>query len=71
MRSPAYRKFCERLRLARTSRGLTQAEAAQRLGWRQPMLSEMETGERRVDVIELTQLAKLYRKSLKWFVADP
>ena len=68
MRSPAYRAFCEKLRAARLKRKLTQAEAAKLIGIRQPQLSEMETGERRVDVVELAVIAKVYRKPLKYFV---
>lgn len=68
MRSEAYRRFTERLRKGRKLAGLTQAEAARLLGFRQAQISAMETGERRVDVVELAKFARLYRKPLKWFV---
>ena len=47
---------------------LTQADAARRLGKPQSFLSKCESGERRVDVLELKQLAGIYRKPLAWFV---
>jgi plasmid maintenance system antidote protein VapI len=37
---------------------LTQAELAQRLGWDQTTISDIETGPKRVTAIELIQLGK-------------
>jgi transcriptional regulator with XRE-family HTH domain len=65
--TPAYRRFLKRLIEARTASGLTQAQAAKTLRWPQSRISRMETGERRVDVIELQALAALYHKSLTDF----
>ena len=64
----AYRRFLVRLRQARTEAGLTQVEVARRLGRLQSFVSKCESGERRVDVVELAALARLYRKPLTWFV---
>ena len=48
------------LRQARSAAGLTQAELAQRLEWSQADISKVESGVRRLDVIELrTWLAAL------------
>lgn len=48
------------LRQARRAAGLTQAELAQRLEWSQADISKVESGVRRLDVIELrTWLAAL------------
>ena len=63
-----YREFLRRLRAARVGARLTQAAAARRLGKPQSFISKCETGERRVDVVELADLAKLYRKSVAYFV---
>ena len=49
--------------------GLTQGEAARHLRVPQSRLSRMESGERRIDVIELSELARLYGKPLSYFVA--
>lgn len=68
LHSAAYKRFVERLIAARESRRPTQSEVARRTGWPQSRISRMETGERRVDVIELSELAKLYKKRLGWFV---
>jgi len=66
--SPAYRRFLGRLVDARKSAGLTQREVGRALRIPQSRVSRMESGERRVDVIELDGLARLYGKPLTWFV---
>jgi transcriptional regulator with XRE-family HTH domain len=47
--------------------GLTQTEAARRLGKPQSYVSKCESGERRVDVVELKALARIYGVPLKYF----
>ena len=68
LHSAAYRVFRERLISAREKAGLTQAQVAAELRIPQSRVSRMESGERRVDVIELAAFARLYGKSLTWFV---
>lgn len=48
-----YSEFLSRLREARRSDGLIQADVAERLGKPQSFVSKCESGERRVDFIEL------------------
>lgn len=67
-RSAAYRLFLRRLREARLAAGLTQAEVAAELGRPQSFVSKCESGERRIDVVELTEFARLYRKDLNFFI---
>ncbi len=64
----AYGFFLKRLVVARLAAGFTQAEVARTLRLPQSRISRMETGERRVDVIELSELARLYGKPLNFFV---
>ena len=52
-RGEALRKF---LKLERTKAELTQAQLAERLGWLQKTISDIEIGTRRVSAIELIQL---------------
>ena len=66
--SARYKEFLRRLKAARLDAGLTQAEAARALGRPQSFLSKCESGERRLDVIELEELARVYRKPLTWFL---
>ena len=68
LHSEAYARFVERLRRGRLEAGLTQVQVAQRLARPQSYVAKCEAGERRVNVIELAEFAKLYRKPLDFFV---
>jgi transcriptional regulator with XRE-family HTH domain len=48
------------LREARQKSGLTQVEAAKKLGCRQTFISKIECGERRVDVVEFVVMMRAY-----------
>jgi transcriptional regulator with XRE-family HTH domain len=64
-----YAQFLGRLKQARVEAELTQVEVAHKLRRPQSFVSKIESGERRVDVVELTELARVYRKSLDFFVS--
>jgi transcriptional regulator with XRE-family HTH domain len=52
------------LRAAREKAGLTQIDVVEKLGTYASFVSKVESGERRVDVVELAQLCQLYGVSL-------
>ena len=54
-----YKRLIDALADARRETGLTQLELAQRLGRRQQFVSKYESGERRLDVIEFADIARL------------
>jgi transcriptional regulator with XRE-family HTH domain len=62
-----YRQFLKRLKRARTEAGLTQLEAADQLRKPQSFVSKSESGERRVDVIELESFASVYGQPILFF----
>lgn len=62
-----YRTFLKLLKGAREDAGFTQADVARRLMKPQSFISKCESGERRVDFVELQYLAKIYRKPLSYF----
>lgn len=64
-----YQAMLVRLRRARKQAGMTQVDAAKVLKRPQSFISNCESGERRVDVIELLEFARLYGKPLAYFVA--
>ena len=64
-----YRAFLRKLRDARLQAGLTQVQVATKLGRPQSFVSKCESGERRIDVIELEEIAELYRKPVAFFLA--
>lgn len=63
-----YQKLTAKLRSARQEAGLTQVEAGKKLKKPQAYLSKIERGERRVDAVELHELAKVYNKDINYFI---
>jgi len=68
--SENYQNFLELLRNARKDARMTQKEVAQLLGKPQSYVSKCESGERRVDVIELKYFARAYNKPMSYFYND-
>lgn len=66
----AYQAFLKRLVKARQDAGYLQAEVSERMGKARTFISKCELGERRVDVIELQKLAKIYGKSIAYFLGE-
>lgn len=60
----------ERLREARKYLGLKQEEVAAYLKIPRTALVDIESGERRVEAIELTRLAKLYQQPVSYFIGE-
>lgn len=66
----ARRQLGERLREARKYLGLKQEEVAAYLKIGRTTLTDIESGQRRVEAIELTRLARLYRQSVGYFTGE-
>ncbi|QQR55447.1 helix-turn-helix transcriptional regulator [Candidatus Peregrinibacteria bacterium] len=64
LKDPRYRKVVQELKTARLSRNYTQEEVAKLIKKPQSFLSKIENFERRIDIIELYELMKVY--DLKW-----
>jgi transcriptional regulator with XRE-family HTH domain len=64
------RQLGERLREARKYLGLKQEEVAAYLKIPRTALSDIEGGQRRVEALELTRLAKLYRQPVSYFTGE-
>jgi transcriptional regulator with XRE-family HTH domain len=60
----------ERLRQAREYLGLKQKDVADYLGIPRTALGDIESGQRRVDAIELNRLAKLYKQPVAYFTGE-
>ncbi|KND51238.1 MAG: hypothetical protein ABA06_02920 [Parcubacteria bacterium C7867-001] len=63
-----YAVFVDRLKNARLESGLTQAQVAKKIGRPQSHVSNVESGQQRVDVIELKRFASIYRKDINYFL---
>lgn len=66
--SAAQKRLSEMLRKERDDRGVLQAELAARLGRHQSFVSKIESGERRVDLVELQEIAEALGFDLVKFV---
>lgn len=63
-----HKKIVERLKEARLAAGLGQVEVAEKLGRTQSYISKIESGQRRFDVLQLKEFAKIYKKDLGFFL---
>lgn len=68
IRTKEYAYFVERLRKAREEAGFTQVEVAKKLKRPQSHVSNVESGQQRVDVVELQIFAKIYDKEIDYFI---
>jgi transcriptional regulator with XRE-family HTH domain len=66
----ARQKLGERLRDARKYLGLKQEDVAVYLKIPRTALSDIESGQRRLEAIELTRLAKLYKQPTTYFTGE-
>jgi transcriptional regulator with XRE-family HTH domain len=59
------------LRQARLDAGLRQEDVRRSIGGvYQSYISKIESGERRIDFVELAELAALYKKPLTYFLSE-
>ncbi|MCF3528045.1 helix-turn-helix domain-containing protein [Stenotrophomonas maltophilia] len=65
-----YAALIEAVRDARLAAGLTQVQVSRKLGRSQSFISDVETGKRRIDVVELRDIALLAGLSLGTLIAD-
>lgn len=63
-----HKKLINKLTKARLAANLTQEEAGHKLKRTQSYISKLESGQRRVDTVQLNKLAKIYGKRIEDFV---
>ncbi|OLR89538.1 helix-turn-helix domain-containing protein [Actinokineospora bangkokensis] len=68
--SAEYQQLCQLLRRLRLEAGLTQVQVAERLGEPQSFVSKYESGERRLDVVELRYVAEAVGSTIDEVVAS-
>ena len=66
--SKGHRVLIARIIKARKETGLRQEDVAELLGRTQSYISKIEAGQRRVDIIQLKEFAKIYKKDLDFFI---
>lgn len=67
--SKAYIAFTHKLKAARLEAGLTQVQVAKKLKRSQSYVSKAESGEQRLDIIEVEKFADLYNKEITFFAS--
>lgn len=66
--SKAYARLLRALLDARKRAGLTQTQVAEAFGTHASFVSKCESGERRIDVVELADFCRLYKVKLASFL---
>jgi len=66
--SKDHKFLTEQLKKARVEAGFDQKKAAKLLRKSQSYISKIEAGQRRIDVIQLKEFARIYKKSLDYFI---
>lgn len=66
--SKDHRYTIKQLKEARNEAGLGQVEVAKLLNKTQSHLSKIEAGQRRLDITQLKEFAKIYKKDLSFFI---
>lgn len=66
--SKDHKYLVEQLKKARREAGLDQKQVAELLGKSQSYVSKVESGQRRVDIVQLKKLAEIYKKDLNFFI---
>lgn len=68
IKTKEYARFIERLRKARLEVGLKQIDVAKKVKRPQSYISRVESGEYRLDILEVKRLAKIYKRSVEYFI---
>jgi len=58
----------EQLKKARIEAGFDQEKVAELLGKTQSYVSKIEAGQRRIDIIQLKEFSKIYKKDINYFI---
>jgi transcriptional regulator with XRE-family HTH domain len=66
--SKDHKYLVERLKKARKEARLHQEEVAKLLGVTQSHISKLESGQRRIDVVQLRKFARIYKKEITYFI---
>lgn len=64
----AHQDLVAQLIKARQKAGLKQGDVAKKLGRTQSYISKLESGDRRIDIVQIKELAHIYKKNPKDFI---
>jgi transcriptional regulator with XRE-family HTH domain len=63
-----YAVIIDRIRQARLESGLRQIDVAKKLKRPQSYISRVESGEYRLDILEVKKFAEIYKKDINYFI---
>jgi len=66
--SKEYKYLVSKIKEARKDAGLDQQKVARLLGRTQSYVSKVESGQLRLDIIQLKEFARIYKKKLDFFI---
>ena len=66
--SEEHKYTIQRLITAREKANLKQEDVAKLLGKTQSFISKLESGQRRIDLVQLKTFAKIYKKPFSYFI---
>ena len=66
--TPSHKSVVKKLRKVRLVLGLDQKQVAKKLNKTQSFISKIESGQRRIDIVQLKEFAKVYKKPLDYFI---
>ena len=64
----AHKNLVRRLVKARRASKLRQEDVAKKMGRTQSYISKIESGQRRIDIVQLKEFAAIYKKKLQYFI---
>lgn len=65
--SEDHKRLVQQLKEARESAGLDQTTVAKMLGKTQSYVSKIESGQRRIDLVQIKEFSKIYKKPFSFF----
>ena len=68
IRTKEYANFIERMKKARIEAGLRQIDVAKKMKRPQSYISRVESGEYRLDILEVKKFASIYKKDINYFI---
>jgi len=68
--SEEHKRVSARIKQAREESGMKQEAVAKLLGRTQSYISKIESGQRRIDINLLNELARVYKKDINFFIIN-
>ena len=66
--SKEHKFIVQQLKKARNEAGLAQEKVAQILNTSQSYISKLESGQRKIDIVQLKEFARIYKKEINFFI---